>query len=116
MSVCKFIPALFLPCLAPARRAGLTSINSRTMRLLHGSLPLLSPPLVLRGRVRVGAARGALSLSSPIAAKVIACAISLLIVAGCHHPRHQPLQRYEYKKPEMGTVFQIVLYAPDLAI
>ncbi len=63
----------------------------------------------------MGVAREALSLSSPIAAKVIASAISLLIVAGCHQPRQHPLQRYEYKKPEMGTVFQIVLYSPDLA-
>jgi thiamine biosynthesis lipoprotein len=35
--------------------------------------------------------------------------ILLLMVAGCH----QSLQKYEYNKPEMGTVFGIALYAPD---
>src|SRR4051812_21973700 len=35
--------------------------------------------------------------------------VLLLMVAGCH----QPLQKYEYSKPEMGTVFGIALYAPD---
>lgn len=31
------------------------------------------------------------------------------------HPRHTDLRRFEFTQPEMGTLFRIVLYAPDAA-
>src|SRR5258706_10542016 len=111
MLACKFIPAL-LPMVAGRSYRALLSLP--LLLLLSPPLVLLlSPPLVLRGRVRVGVARKAIRSTICIPARVVSYAITLLMLAGCHNPAPHPLKKYEYKKPEMGTVFQIVLYAPD---
>ncbi len=43
---------------------------------------------------------------------LIPCLVMLLAISGCQ----QHLEKFEFIRPEMGTVFQVVLYAPDASI
>ncbi len=52
--------------------------------------------------------------SGRMAGLALVMAALVVLMTGCRTtPSHTNLQRYEFKQPHMGTLFTIVLYAPD---